>query len=337
MKPEDVLHNWDVPSLQDATDYTIKRASSGLLNKTYIIRAGTGGEELYILQSVHPAVSMDGAMNNYFHVTQFLKEKGLPTQILLKTREGNLWIEDVEQNWRWRLMIGVEGEFYNKTDNPHLAEEAGKLLGQFHTALSDYPRKLEIGRTSFHNERELGKLNQFKEQLMADPDEFIRNTTELLLSEMPRLSLPKDLPKIIVHADPKVSNFLFTKDDKGICLIDFDTLQHLSPLYDLGDGIRSWCGQSEDDPNNTFNTEKYQAFMKGYLATSKGLLSEREQALIPQAVQGIILGLTARFLNDYIEDSYFGWDETKYNSRKAHNKARAMGQISLYQTALKSI
>lgn len=337
MKPEDVLHNWAVPSLANPTDYTIKRASSGLLNKTFIIRAGSNGEELYILQSVHPAVSMDGAMHNYFHVTQFLKEKGLPTQILLKTQDGKLWIDDVEQNWRWRLLEGVEGEVYEKTESPYLTEEAGKLLGKFHATMALYKKRLEIGRLSFRYQREIIKLNHYKELLMADEDKSLHSATELVLSELPKLLLPNDLPKITIHADPKISNFVFTKDGKGVCMIDFDTVQELSPLYDIGDGIRSWCGQKEDDPNNTFNEEKYKAFLQGYMRTSKGLLSEREYALIPQAVRGYMLDLTARFLNDYIEDSYFGWDETRYNSRKAHNKARAMGQISLYQSSLKAM
>jgi hypothetical protein len=49
------------------------------------------------------------------------------------------------------------------------------------------------------------------------------------------------------------------------------------------------------------------------------------------------LGLAARFLNDYVDDSYFGWDKSRYKNRRAHNKARVLGQISLYNTAIKSI
>ena len=77
--------------------------------------------------------------------------------------------------------------------------------------------------------------------------------------------------------------------------------------------------------------------MRGYLANSKGLLSEREQALIPQVCKLVMLGLATRFLNDYIDDSYFGWDEARYNTRKDHNKARALGQISLYRSYIKLI
>lgn len=341
MKPEEVLHNWDIPNILNAE---LKQTSIGLLNKTYLLRAGENNANLYVLQNVHPAVSMDGAMHNYFHVTQFLKDHGLETQTLVPTTNGSLWVDDddglkdaVGNTWRWRLLRGVEGEIYTDEKTPEIALEAGKLLAQFHITLLEYPKKLEVGRLSFRYDNEVAKLHQFQEQLMDDDDESIRNAAQLLLAELPKLALPADLPERIIHADPKISNFVFNKAGKGICMIDLDTIQKLSPLYDLGDAIRSWSGQKEDDPNNHVDTAISTAFIKGYLDNSKGLLSEQEQSLIPQAAKLIMLGLATRFLNDYIEDSYFGWDETKYESRKAHNKARTLGQISLYKSALKSL
>lgn len=347
MKPEDVLHNWNIPNLTTAE---IKRSSNGLLNKTFLIRAGASKKDLFVLQLVHPAVSMDGAMNNYFHVTQFLQEQGHITQTLIPTNTGKLWVDDTEQTdttrklWRWRLLKGIEGDVYDKDHNSQLvdsqlANTAGGLLAQFHIALSQYPKQLKIGRLSFRYEQEMVKLSQFQKQLMDDPDESIRSMTQLLATELPRLVLPTDIPQIIVHADPKISNFVFNKDKTGICMIDLDTIQVLSPLYDLGDALRSWCGNKEDDPNNSYDSQIGDAFLKGYLDYSinyNNPLTEREQSFIPQATKLIMLGLATRFINDYIDDSYFGWDETRYESRKAHNKARALGQISLYQSFLKS-
>ncbi len=335
MKLLEVLSNWNVPSLVNLDPNNIKPPGTGNLHKTYLIRTGEGGNELYILQCVHPAVSMDGALNNYFHVTQFLREQGLACQELLLTKEGNLYIEAEDDGWRWRLMRGVEGIFFDTTTNPKVAYEGGKLLGQFHAVLSQYPKELEIGRISFQYEKEANKLRQFENQLMADPDESIRNAAQTLLTELPKLMLPNNLPEIIIHGDPKISNFIFTPDLQGVCMIDMDTIQRLSPLYDLGDAIRSWCGQEEDDPNNSFNVEIYNSFLKGYMTTSKGLLSAKEQSLIPQAAKLVMIGLATRFLNDYIEDSYFGFNETKYKSRKDHNKARTLGQLSLYQSFIK--
>lgn len=332
MKPVDVLHNWDVPGLNDVDADKLEKPTSGLLNKTYLLR-GTD-QSLFILQCVHPAVSMDGAINNYFHVTQFMREHNLPSQELLMTKDGQLTVDD-KDGWRWRLLRGVEGSFYESTTDPTIANEGGKLLGQFHALLSQYPKQLEVGRLSFRYDAELAKLMSFEKTLLADPDESIRRATKLLLTEMPKLKLPDDLPIRVIHADPKISNFLFSEDKTGVCMIDLDTVQLLSPLYDIGDALRSWCGQEEDDPNNSFNIKMYDAFLKGYMSTSKGLLSDREQLLIPQAIKLIMVGLATRFLNDYVEDSYFGFDETRFNSRKDHNRARVLGQLSLYQSFLK--
>ncbi len=332
MKPEEVLHNWDVPGLADIDSSQFEKPSGGLLNKTYLIRSSDN--ELFIFQCVHPAVSMDGALNNYFHVTQFFRKNHLPTQELVMTKGDKLFIED-HGGWRWRLLRGVEGLYYESTTDPVIANHGGQLLGQFHTLLSQYPDKLEVGRQSYRYESEMAKLKSLESQLMADEDPSIRNATQLLLRELPKLMLPTDLPIRIIHADPKISNFLFTEDKKGVCMVDLDTVQMLSPLYDIGGALSSWCGQEEDNPRNTFNIKLYDAFLKGYMTTSKGLLSAKEQLLIPQAIKLIMVGLATRFLNDYIEDSYFGFDETRFNSRKAHNKARVMGQLSLYQSFLK--
>jgi hypothetical protein len=72
----------------------------------------------------------------------------------------------------------------------------------------------------------------------------------------------------------------------------------------------------------------FRAGLKGYLQGSKGLLSKREIKLIPKAIGLITLELSSRFLSDYFEDSYFGWDEKRYKSRRAHNLARCRGQLA---------
>ncbi len=325
MKPEQLLHNWNIKE-----PVSVHQATSGLLNVTYIVRTE---KDLFILQKVHPAVSMDGAIKNYFHVTRYLNDLGMISQLLLPTVEGKLWIDVAGE--RWRMLRGVEGEVYTRTTDVHLAEQAGIILAQTDLALKEYPKELYPGRRSHQYQAEIGKLQQNVTQLEPE-DKIMQEAAQIILTELPEIVLPEDLPQQIIHTDPKVSNFLFTKDGQGICMIDFDTLQILSPLYDICGAIRSWCGQEEDDPTNTFKSDIYRALLSGYLTTSKGLLSEREQELIPLVVKQIILGLTTRFLNDYIEDKYFGWDASRYDSRKAHNRARVIGQLSLYQTFLKS-
>lgn len=322
-----ILSNWPVLFSPDALA-SAKPPTSGLLNKTFLLRESG---MLYVLQSVHPAVAFDGSFKNYDNITQFLSSKGFQVQLFVRTKSGELWHE--EAGTRWRLLKGVEGVTHEYTKDPRLAEEAGRFLGTFTDALHDYPRSLDEGRKSFVYEVEIEKLTRYAEALRADHDSRIAEATELLLRELPNLLLSKNLPTRIIHCDPKISNFIFTPEHKAISMIDLDTLQVLSPLYDVGDAIRSWCGQAEDDPHNTFNRDIYEAFVRGYTgALVHAPLSREEVELIPRAAELIMLGLATRFLNDYVDDSYFGWDMSRYASRKEHNKARVFGQLSLYQT-----
>ncbi|QQS22867.1 aminoglycoside phosphotransferase family protein [bacterium] len=237
---------------------------------------------------------------------------------------------------RWRLIHGIEGEVYTATPATEIAFRAGKVLAQFHSQLKNYTEELKPTLPMFRYDEVLNKLIKYEPQFLATRDPKVIQAFTLLKDQFPKLLLPKNLPEQIIHTDPKITNFLFNIQDQGICMIDLDTIQKLSPLYDIGDCVRSLCGQSEDNPNNVFDKERYEAIIKGYLHVEQTafatILSDTEKALIPQACQLIMLGLASRFLNDYIDDNYFGWDETRYTSRKDHNLARAIGQIALWHS-----
>ena len=49
----------------------------------------------------------------------------------------------------------------------------------------------------------------------------------------------------------------------------------------------------------------------------------------PVSLETVSLELASRFAADAILDSYFGWDATRFPSRRAHNLVRARGQFSL--------
>jgi hypothetical protein len=63
-------------------------------------------------------------------------------------------------------------------------------------------------------------------------------------------------------------------------------------------------------------------------------MTEEELKYLPQAIGAIILELAARFLADYFNDNYFGWNPEKYDSRRAHNLARCRGQIAEFKSYL---
>ena len=321
---EEIFRQWDTTK-----PISIKKVETGLLNQTYIIRTK---KELFILQKLHPAVAIDACTINYFHVTQYLFSLSQISQLVYTQKSGTLWLDI--NGARWRLLKGVEGDVYTVTPNPAIAYEAGKLLAKFHSSLNKFPEPILPSLPMFQYKQVLTKLLSYEPDFVKTKNQQVIDAFNLLKENFPKQMLPDDLPTQIIHTDPKISNFLFDKNGKGVCMIDFDTIQELSPLYDIGDCVRSLCGLQEDDPNNNFDFEKYQAIIKGYNSVTHHL-SKPEQNLIPQACQLIMLGLASRFLNDYIDDNYFGWDNNKYPDRKTHNLARALGQIALWKSFTK--
>jgi Ser/Thr protein kinase RdoA (MazF antagonist) len=325
MNPKLPLHLWDISQTGP-----IKQVHTGLLNQTYIF---TVKGNIFVLQKLHTAVALPGAAKNYFQVTEFLHKKKFPTQRVVKTTTGKLWAKNTGAYWR--LLRGVPGKVYTSTKSPRLGFEAGKILADFHRNLRDYRGPVHKTLPMFQYQTVFRKLKKYKPQLLRLKDEPLREATLLLMREFPKNFLPKFLPKQIIHTDPKISNFIFDSRGRGVCMIDLDTIQKLSPLYDIGDAVRSMCGQEEDDPNSKFNRKMYEQFVNGYKNNNQ--LNKREYALIPQACCLVMLGLAARFLNDYVDDDYFGWDPKRYKNRRAHNRARVLGQLSLYKSFVKSL
>jgi hypothetical protein len=99
---------------------------------------------------------------------------------------------------------------------------------------------------------------------------------------------------------------------------------------ELGDAFRSWCGFQEDRADNRFRLEIFEAGWRAY-RSSASFLTQAEIASVGQGIGLITLELASRFLADYFTDSYFGWDTKRYPSRRAHNLARARGQLALYK------
>lgn len=328
---------------------TASKIPTGLINETYKIDAESGA---FILQKLNPIFAPE-SIYDVDAISQYLKSQGMLTQKIIRTREGKLWLEDNGEVWR--LMSYIPGQIFEKLETQKIAYEAGKILGQFHRALANFKYGFRHHRPMHHNTEKHFKLFlKAAGDSSSDAPVEIRMTNEIdalknTILELPKLLLPKSLRKTITHGDPKVSNVIFNNPSqpplnlrggvmelRAIALIDLDDVgNHHSPLIELGDAFRSWCGNYEDDPGNSFDLEKFSAAFAGYQDGSKDFLIAEEKKLIPRAIKLITLELASRFLRDYFEDSYFGWSPKKYKSRREHNLARARGQVALYNDIVK--
>jgi Ser/Thr protein kinase RdoA (MazF antagonist) len=113
-------------------------------------------------------------------------------------------------------------------------------------------------------------------------------------------------------------------------MIDLDTLGRGYLAYELGDALRSWGNRAgEDQPEADFDAEVLRAVVAGYARTCPTAVSDEEICSAVTGLETVSLELASRFAADAILDSYFGWDATRYPTRRAHNLARARGQFSL--------
>jgi serine/threonine protein kinase len=325
-----------------------KTLVSGYINETHLIETVDAQDADYVLQKLnhHVFPNIPKLMNNKVKVTEHLKNKKSSDQVNLKffkTTEGLYYYHDEDGNY-WNLMEFIpNSKVLEKTENAQQAEEAGKAFGNFIRLLDDFPAEEiyeiipDFHKMSFRyqqfdealkgaGEERKKKANIWIEQVLASREE---------MQHLERLYESGEIPMRVTHNDTKLSNILFDKNDKALCIIDLDTLMPGIVHYDFGDSIRTICSHvSEDEPNLNlvgFNMEFYQAYSKGFLSKLNDKLSAKEIELLPLAAKTITFIMGLRILTDYLNgDVYYKIKYPEHNLHRASNQltlVRRMGEV----------
>lgn len=308
----------------DVVDMT--RITQGLVNLTLKLATRDGG--YYALQRLHPVFG-PGVNHNLERVSLHLAARGMLTPLLLRTRDDALAL--AHDGALWRVLSWVDGRAFDFLARPAQAAAAGGLLARFHMALADFNEELKVERPPIH---------EFARHRARLADALAAGTGHRLYGEVAQACAEIDTiraaqrtspvtPARLVHGDPKISNLLFDADGaQALCMVDLDTLARMALPLELGDALRSWCNpRREDDPRARFELDLFAAAVQGYGAHARGFLAAEEISAIVPATLKIHLELATRFLVDALEESYFGWDASRYASRGAHNLARGRGQL----------
>lgn len=307
---------------------SVEPITAGLIHATYKVTAEQGE---FILQKLHPVLSSDAIADDFLAVTSFLNEKGFPAPRCIPTSAGPVLHRD-ETGTPWRLQTFIPGgKTFHTIETPAMAAEAGALYARFHAVMAEFPHALKTERVGHDTPKIFAAFEETMTKFEDDPlIEEVLDDVALIQEELPELFLPDDLPLRVIHGDPKVSNILFDDAGKAVALVDLDTCNRRPLAVELGDAFRSWCGIEEDRADNHFRLDIFEAGWKAYRAEAD-FLTPGEIAAVGQGIGLIILELASRFLADYFNDSYFGWDAAHYPSRRAHNLARARGQLALFR------
>ncbi len=312
----------------------------GLINTTWTCVAQ--GKK-YILQKVNTHVFKDPSLIDAnlrllaFHLKQYHPNYLFTAPVQGKSGETLCRVGDEY----YRMFPFIDGSHTIDTvQTPQQAYEAAKQFGTFTALLNEFDAsKLNTTIPRFHDlafrfeEFEQAAANGNKERIAATANEIeIMYSHRGIVEKFIGFTHNPDTKKRVTHHDTKISNVLFDKNDKGLCVIDLDTVMPGYFISDVGDMIRTYVcpvSEEENDLDKIVIREDFlSAVAEGYLSAMKPYLSSFEQEHFYFSGEVLIYMQALRFLADYLNcDVYYGSRYLNQNLVRAKNQLKLLEQF----------
>jgi aminoglycoside phosphotransferase (APT) family kinase protein len=314
--------HWDLSPSQ------VVPITEGLINQTWLVRTAAAD---YILQQINTEVFKEPAVlqQQLVDLSASIQLPSLvPLDYCLISKGAAL--TQVEGK-TFRLLKAISPSTTLQTATVQNARLAALALLEFQAALgsvsveewkSPIPRFLEVEfrLTSFGKAKLLAREPR-KEKAAALVSKLEADWAALLAWKQ----LSDEAEPVLIHADPKLGNFLFHPNGKQVrALIDWDTIQLGSPYYDYGDMIRSFCSHGEDaaEQAQLFKEEIFEVLVAAFAV---------DEAKLYTAARGVILVQALRFLTDYLQDDrYYKVKDEEHNLRRTANQLRLASELKNY-------
>jgi Ser/Thr protein kinase RdoA (MazF antagonist) len=212
---------------------------------------------------------------------------------------------------------------------PDWAEAGGALAGRFHRAVADLSHDYAFARAGVHDTA--AHVARLVDHVAAGGDaESVELGREIIDAVRGLPDMPS-VPRRHCHGDLKISNVMFVEPPVcAVCLVDLDTLGLSTMAFEIGDAMRSWCNPYREDAGMMrFDVAIFAAAIRGFRSVAEPILSADEKVAIVIGLETVCFELAARFAVDLFRDEYWGWDPSRFPSRRAHNLVRARGQLAL--------
>ena len=225
-------------------------------------------------------------------------------------------------------------------NSPSQAYEAAKQFGRFTNLLSGFPvDKLKITLPDFHNlplrysqfETAIKEGNKERIKQSAAMINFLKDQHEIVtISE--QISNNPDFKKRVTHHDSKISNVLFDENNKGLCVIDLDTVMPGYFISDFGDMMRTYLSpvseEEKDISKIEIREEYFKAIAEGYLSEMGKELTTVEKKYLVYAGKFMVYMQALRFLTDHLNnDIYYGAKYEGQNFIRANNQVDLLKKI----------
>ena len=293
---------------------------NGLINRTWKINHGG---KAFILQQINNNVFRDPEAIAYnINVTGNYLRKNFPSYLFVMpvTSLNNRDVFFDKNAGYYRLLPFVENSHtIDVVQDPQMAYEAAKQFGMFTKLLSGFDAShLKITLPDFHNLS--FRYKQFEEAMTDGNPARTHNSRQwidaalnnkYIVDEFERIKINPQFKIRVTHHDTKISNVLFDEHDKGLCVIDLDTLMPGYFISDLGDMLRTYLSpvseEEKDFSKIEIRNEYFISIVKGYLGQLNEELTMEEKEHFIYSGKFMIYMQGLRFLTDYINnDIYYG-------------------------------
>ena len=317
----------------------IKPFGNGLINHTWIIKTGA---DTYILQQINHQI--------FKKPTLIAENIKLISDFLILHHPQYLFVSPI-QTLDKKDTVFIEAEGYYRifpfVKNSHTVDvvlnsneayEASKQFGRFTKLLNTFnSEKLHITLPDFHNLSL--RYSQFETALELGNKERILEASKIIIflkaqkyiaSDFEKICTNNQFKKRVTHHDTKISNVLLDEKNRGLCVIDLDTVMPGYFISDVGDMMRTYLSPVSEEEKDFSKIEirapYFKAIADGYLSEMKDELSKDEKSHFIYAGKFMIYMQALRFITDYLNDDvYYG---AKYEGQ---NFIRGGNQVVLLQ------
>lgn len=314
---------------------------TGLINNTWKV---SNGKDQYILQRINTNVfKQPGHIEYNIHQVAEYLGKNHPEYLFtspVASKGGKEMIDHPEGYFR--LFPFIQNSYtIDVAATPQQAFEAARQFGMFTKMLSGFPaaslkttipdfHNLTLRAEQFKNAGKGGNSERIKRSVGAI--QFILDNTDILYT-FQSIQTDTAFKLRVTHHDTKISNVLFDKNGKGLCVIDLDTVMPGYFISDVGDMMRTYLSPVSEEEKDLGKIEIredfFRAILEGYTQQMSGELSGAELNHFVYAGKFMIYMQAMRFLTDYLNnDIYYG------AAYEDHNYVRANNQITLLQRLL---
>jgi thiamine kinase-like enzyme len=325
----------------------------GHINDTYVLTTKNNKHIVrYILQRINHTVFEDppSVMRNIVRVTEhiFSRMQAISPDLasrqltVIGTFDNTCFHKDAEGSF-WRVYNFIEDAVsYDTIESARLAYEAARMFGWFQNMLVDLPGPtLHESICDFHNTPK--RFKNFRRVLKEDTCNRAKNAkpeiqflfdNASICNVLLNLAAEGKIPVRITHNDTKVNNVMLDKKtNKGVCVIDLDTVMPGLSVYDFGDMIRTGTTSADEDERDlskvAMDLPMFEMFVRGFAQQTSRFLTTSEKKHLAFAAKLITFEQLIRFLTDYLAgDIYYKVQ------REDHNLDRSRTQVKLVRSII---